>query len=91
MYERKETIVYDVVIHPNPNEDTDKLRDKIRNKVNTYIIHVEKDADNDTVITIPFAGKETCEGVIKEILNAGIKRDMYVLEYGLWSVNKWKN
>jgi hypothetical protein len=90
MNERKEVIVYDVVIHPDQNEDADKLADKIRHKVNTYIIDKEKDMNNDTVLTIPLASKETGEDVVEKILNAGIKRDMYILKYNLWSDNKWK-
>jgi predicted dinucleotide-utilizing enzyme len=90
MNERKEVIVYDVVIHPDQNEDADKLEGKIRNKIEHYIINHEKDMDNDMVLTIPFASKDACEDVISKILKAGIKRDMYVLEYDVWSDNKWK-
>jgi hypothetical protein len=41
-------------------------------------------------LTIPLASKETGEDVVEKILNAGIKRDMYILKYNLWSDNKWK-
>ena len=90
MYENEDIDIYEVVVHPDPNEDADKLANKITDKVCKYIIGIEKDMDNETVLTIQFSVKENCEAVIEDILDAGIKRDMYIHMFNSGCDNKWK-